>query len=91
MSDLSNRLLEYQTLIIDKKERIKEQVDNERLQQCTFQPLINHKSRTLAVKSTLQEVRSADQFHEDQMKKKQYYLEKKEIALDTIKQQDELA
>jgi hypothetical protein len=36
MFDVSNRLLEYKTLIVDKKERIKEQVINEQLEECTF-------------------------------------------------------
>lgn len=61
----------------EKKEKLKEQVYQEQMQECSFHPEINQKSRAMAPK----EVRNADEFHEDLMRKDQYYKERREQAL----------
>ncbi|KAM3132475.1 hypothetical protein pb186bvf_015434 [Paramecium bursaria] len=80
-ADQSNRLLEQGTFINDKKKVLKEQLDQERLAECSFQPQIDPKSRQLAIKSTNKEIRSADSFHENQMKHLQNCQEKRDQAL----------
>ncbi|CAD8131505.1 unnamed protein product [Paramecium pentaurelia] len=84
--EVCNRLLEYKTFVSDKKQTLKDQLDAEYLSQCSFQPQIDEKSRKMAIKATNQEVRSADEFHEQQMRHLQKVNEKREILQ---KQQEE--